>query len=419
MRLQSTVALWAGLSGVAVANSCQAPPPPSVCQADKCFPVVKLNPGLAAAATTICQSLLHFTPPATLTETITTAVTTTVTPDASISTVTTTSSVTITSGTVCTTTVSVAPLTTSYAFVQQHVVKKRQEDQQGLFLLGDSNSAGDCNCYSDCDYDDCVGCSSVITTVTSTVTATEQTCTSTSTSTIGGGATLTCGTPVSTYTSGSISCTAAAAPQQTNARFRIEGNDAEGTIFEGCMSSGPRSITTPSGGTHPCDGTNNRANPSPGATLTTQIDEAGREFGFGYDGSYSNDFSDFFITRIGQSTQTSNQFWGLLLDRQFTPAGGCQEQFRPSQEGLWAFDAFNKNDFLKLSPDFAAVAPGTPVRVTVTGVSGPAAGASVSGAISDANGNVVFQAPTEPGCYVYKATRSDSIRSNAFYLSVF
>ena len=39
--------------------------------------------------------------------------------------------------------------------------------------------------------------------------------------------------------------------------------------------------------------------------------------------------------------------------------------------------------------------------------------------MSDANGNVVFTALTERGCYILKASKSGTIRSNAFYLSLF
>lgn len=154
---------------------------------------------------------------------------------------------------------------------------------------------------------------------------------------------MTCGVPVSSYTSGSITCSNVAAPSATNARFRIEGNEADGTIFEGCIASGPRDITTPSGGTHKCDGTNNNANPNPSATLSTQIDEAARQFGFDYDGTYSNSFQDFFINRIGSTTSTGNQFWGVLSNEIFTPTGGCQFQSRAGDRGLWAFDAFAPN----------------------------------------------------------------------------
>lgn len=148
--------------------------------------------------------------------------------------------------------------------------------------------------------------------VTNTVTSTTSSCTSTVTqqSVIGN---FNCGVSFSTKptasSSGSVTCANAAPPGQTNALFRIEANDAEGTLFEGCIASGPKDITTPSGGTHKCDGTNNGANPTPGATLTTQIDAAGMVNAFGYDGTFSNQFDDFFITRISQtSSDAGTQF---------------------------------------------------------------------------------------------------------------
>jgi len=267
----------------------------------------------------------------------------------------------------------------------------------------------------------------VTTTVSSFTVVIEQPCTSTGTVTqFPPGYQPFCGVPVpSTTTSGSISCTSPAPAGQTNNFFRIEGG-SEGTIFEGCISSGPGDVTTPSGGTHRCDGTNNNNNPTPGATLTTDIDAAGREQGFGFDGTWSQSFSDYFITRISNTQQTSTQFWGVLRDRVFTNAGGCQEEVIPGTEGLWAFDAFNANAFLKLSPQFQVVRAGetASVTVTVTGTDGngaadsPVGGADVGGQTSDANGNVQIAVPTIPGCYQYKAQRSGSIRSNAFFLTV-
>jgi hypothetical protein len=117
-----------------------------------------------------------------------------------------------------------------------------------------------------------------------------QTVCQTSTVSVGGAGFDQCGTAVSTYTTGGriTYANTASGAQQTNARFRIEGGASDGTIFEGCIASGPRSITTPSGGTHLCDGTNNNAKPSPGATLTTQIDAAGDLNGFDFDGTYSS-----------------------------------------------------------------------------------------------------------------------------------
>jgi hypothetical protein len=155
--------------------------------------------------------------------------------------------------------------------------------------------------------------------------------------------------PISTYTSGTVTCSNTVATPSSNALLRIEGDDSEGTIFEGCIVSGPRSITTSSGNTHLCDGTNNGANLTPGTTPSTQLDAAAALVGFTYDGTYDSQFQDFFITRIGQSRQTATQFWGLLRNEQFTPTGGCQEEVMQTDRTLWAFDAFSKSFFLKVS----------------------------------------------------------------------
>lgn len=193
--------------------------------------------------------------------------------------------------------------------------------------------------------------------------------------------------------------------------FRIEG--ATDTIFEGKVRVGPRTLTLPSGGTHQCDGTNNGANPSPGPASSGGIDVAGRLCDFGFDGTWSAAFEDYFITSIGGDTQTSTQFWGVLENFQFTPTGGCQTQQAEGSDGLWAYDAFNKAYFLDVQPRDAVVAAGQTVVFNVrdgsTGVR--VAGASFAGQTSDGVGNVVFTAPATPGTYMYKATRSDSIRS--------
>ncbi|GAB7329385.1 hypothetical protein MBLNU13_g01170t1 [Cladosporium sp. NU13] len=117
----------------------------------------------------------------------------------------------------------------------------------------------------------------------------------------------TCGVPVSTYTTGAkITCSSnGAAPQEIVARFGIEGGSA-GTIYEGCIAAGPEDITTPFGGTHKCDGTNNNANPSPGGTMISAINAARKLNGFGFDETYSSQFEDFSINTIAGTSQTSN-----------------------------------------------------------------------------------------------------------------
>ncbi|MCJ1282271.1 hypothetical protein MMC26_001594 [Xylographa opegraphella] len=198
--------------------------------------------------------------------------------------------------------------------------------------------------------------------------------------------------------------------------LRIEGTN---TIYEAPIFSGPRNVTTPSGGTHLCDGTNDAANPTPGNTCTDALDAASKLLRFPFDGTYDAEFQDFFITSIGGTTETATEFWGLLLNYQFTPVGGCQQEVKPGDHVLWAFNAFNAAYFLKAEPEVVAILPGKSAVVTVTdGTTGvPVAGAEFAGQLTNAQGQVTVTGK-KPGVNVYKATRSDSIRSNAVVVTI-
>ncbi|KAF8972342.1 hypothetical protein BDZ97DRAFT_1650233 [Flammula alnicola] len=192
--------------------------------------------------------------------------------------------------------------------------------------------------------------------------------------------------------------------------LRIEGK--EKTIFEGRVLTRGHNVTTASGGTHHCDGTNNHENSKPGATCTSALDDASKKHNFTFDGTFDPQFDDFFITRIGNSNETATEFWGILVNFTFTPVGGCQQEVTTTDEVLFAFDAFSKANFLKLSgPHKADVS--TPVNFTVTdGTSGaPVAGADVHGQTSGADGKVSVTF-AESGRKAVKASKSDSIRSN-------
>ncbi|CAE6509518.1 unnamed protein product [Rhizoctonia solani] len=201
---------------------------------------------------------------------------------------------------------------------------------------------------------------------------------------------------------------------------RIEGSTS--TIFEGTVSTQGRDVKTASGGTHHCDGTNNGQNPVPGPTCTSALADVAALSGIiTWDGTWDSNFDDFFVTRIGGTSQSSTQFWGLLLNWQFSPVGGCQQQVAAGDTILWAFDAYSKTFFLKLDgPSTAKV--GVPVQVRVTdGPSGTnISGATIAGypsSISDNNGytTVTF---TSAGTKKIKAQRSDSLRSNALAITV-
>lgn len=134
--------------------------------------------------------------------------------------------------------------------------------------------------------------------------------------------------------------------------------------------------------------------------------------------TFSTTFDDFFITSIGGVTQTSTEFWGILLNFEFTPVGGCQQEVVHNDQILFAFNAFNANFFLKLAgPNTAHV--GSPVVLTVTdGQTGnPVAGATVNGGTTDANGHVSVTF-SHIGVQKLKATKPDAIRSNQISILV-
>ena len=82
---------------------------------------------------------------------------------------------------------------------------------------------------------------------------------------------------------------AADAPISVN--LRIEG--AEKTIFEGTVLTQGHNVTTALGGTHICDGTNNNANPKPGATCISALDDGAKKNNFKFDGYVETIFHHF------------------------------------------------------------------------------------------------------------------------------
>ncbi|KAF8582861.1 hypothetical protein K439DRAFT_1350266 [Ramaria rubella] len=195
------------------------------------------------------------------------------------------------------------------------------------------------------------------------------------------------------------------------ANLRIEG--ANHTIFEGLIFTRGHNVTTKSGGTHHCDGTNNNENLLPGPTATSALDDAADLAHFTWDGTFDTEFDDFFITRIAGSAQTSTQFWGILVNFQFTLVGGCQQEINKTDHVLWAFDAFNKVHFLQLTGP-AHGNKNDPITFTVTDGSNdePVAGASIEGHVTDAQGKVTLTF-VDVGTKRLKAEKPDSLRSNA------
>jgi hypothetical protein len=209
-------------------------------------------------------------------------------------------------------------------------------------------------------------------------------------------------------------CTPAWAAPAT-VQLRVEG--ASSTIFEGPVTTDGKTIDK-GGGPHPCDGTNGGANPVPGPTMTSALDDASLSGAFTWDGTWFDSLSDFGIDRIGPDANSSTQFWGYALNYVPSQVGGCQQQVKTDDDVLFGYDFFSKTHLLRLTGPGKAPT-GLPVAVTVVdGKDGtPISGASVGGAQtgSDGTATVTFAAN---GLVKLKAEAPDSIRSNALLLCV-
>ena len=207
---------------------------------------------------------------------------------------------------------------------------------------------------------------------------------------------------------------AQAAP--ASVQLRIEGRNT--TIYEGPVTTDGKVVRPEPGEDHGCDGTNNGANPQPGPTPITALDDATRLGGYTWAGTWFPSFEDYQVDRIGPDAVTSSEFWGQYVNSEASQVGGCQEIVRTGDEALWAFDAFSKQHVLRLTGPTSATT-GRPLGVRVTdGANGaPLAGAAVGGRLTGADGRATLTLDQE-GIYRLKATRADSVRSNGLVLCV-
>ncbi len=206
---------------------------------------------------------------------------------------------------------------------------------------------------------------------------------------------------------------ATAAPTAVN--VRIEGRTQ--TLFDGPVTTDGKVLTTASGGTHKCDGTNNGANPTPGGTPTTALNDATVQGGLTWDADYFDSLKDYFVTRVGPDPQTSSENWFVYVNDSQLETGGCQRLVRAGDNVLWVFDAFNKDGLLRASGPESATTD-QPFQVRATDTNGtPQQGATIGSATTDGGGLATLRYST-PGIYRLKAEKPRYVRSRAITVCV-
>jgi hypothetical protein len=215
-----------------------------------------------------------------------------------------------------------------------------------------------------------------------------------------------------------------AAPAKVD--LRVEG--AKKTLFEGSVKTNGHAITKDSSGSHPCDGTNGGANPQPGPTVTSALDDGLKRAGLGWKASWSNDFSDFLVNGIGPDDATDSEFWGNAVNGVPPSLGGCQQQIKAGDEVLWYFGGTFKQILEANSAKTTRVGRTFRVKVVAvvttfdsTGKSStqtkPVKGAKIGGKKTDSKGIATFRFRS-PGVKRLKATKAESVRSNQVRVKV-
>jgi hypothetical protein len=192
------------------------------------------------------------------------------------------------------------------------------------------------------------------------------------------------------------------------------------TIFEDQVTTDGHDVTTDSGGTHTCDGTNGGAGGAAAPTAGTAVATASDAGGFSWIGQWSNSQQDFLLTDVnGEAPDFSvdQTFWGFYVNGQFASKGMCGTRVAAGDEVLFAV-AKGTEQLLKLTGP-ATANRGEAVQVTVTDDSNgaPVAGASVGGATTGADGHATVSFG-QTGNQSVKATKPDAIRSNALTVCV-
>ncbi|KAH9962397.1 hypothetical protein BC827DRAFT_218788 [Russula dissimulans] len=205
--------------------------------------------------------------------------------------------------------------------------------------------------------------------------------------------------------------------EKTCVNLRIEG--ATTTHFEGNVCTCGHLVTTRSGGTHHCNGTNNNNNDCVGPTCITALDDGNRISNFGFDGTFDPAFDDFFIRTIKGETPVNPSYWQINLNFQPIQVGGCQQKVKEGDQVLFAVVSNTTTARLKLTGPRNAVS-GTAFNVKVTNETGaPIQGATVKGQTTNAQGiaSITFS-NTEKGIQKLKATKANTVRSNAIEILV-
>ncbi|MFF8833494.1 DUF4430 domain-containing protein [Streptomyces sp. NPDC015131] len=107
-------------------------------------------------------------------------------------------------------------------------------------------------------------------------------------------------------------------------RVTVSVQGPDGLLFEKKVLTWGHDVTTATGGTHKCDGTNGGAHASKVPTPTAALDHAAKRNGFTWDGTWYASFDDFSVDTVKGVSGGGSAYWNISVNGTPTPVGGCQ-----------------------------------------------------------------------------------------------
>ncbi|MEU1280932.1 DUF4430 domain-containing protein [Streptomyces sp. NPDC005805] len=121
-------------------------------------------------------------------------------------------------------------------------------------------------------------------------------------------------------------------------RLTVQGPD--GLLFKGRVRTKGHDVTTATGGTRKCDGTNGGAHATKVPTPTAALDDAARRHGFTWDGTWYASFDDFSVDTVKGVSGGGSAYWNISVNGTPTPVGGCQFRLKAGDRVAFTWTSF-------------------------------------------------------------------------------
>ncbi len=200
--------------------------------------------------------------------------------------------------------------------------------------------------------------------------------------------------------------------------LRVEG--ANGTLFEGPVTTDVRTFHFTGGVEHQCDGTaaNAGTSPSPAPTRGAALVASGLAIA----GDWSDQFGNPTINQVAGENVAydagTQRYLAEYKNGVSANVGSCGDPVGPGDDVLFAYARFEDRVLALSGPATGRPGQTATVKVTDAATGAPVSGASVGGRTTGADGTALIGPFSQRGEQDFKATKAAAIRSNRLRLCV-